>query len=398
MSTNRIIRWGLPLLFLATLAACQPTPDQVAVQPRSNYLEAGAGSMFVSVTASKDWTLGLEFPAGTEAWATVDPASGSGTRNDVRLRYEANADGQERQLTLVLNGQGAQASAVITQAGVSTTPPGPDTPGSYGYGYDVAPSGLAWLELPATVAGDGRELLIHNLQGGRYAGLSQDGTRNWSCYWDYNEHMSLWVAYPLNRSLIGKGDRTDAWGFDPLLPVALQPDLTARSYGGGWSRGHQIPSADRLTYAANVSTFYPTNMTPQNNTFNGGIWAKLETAVRKYADYTDTLYVATGCLFQGSTTTSGTSSGFAVRIPTHYFKALLAHTTGGTQGQDGYLAAGFFLPHDASIGGGKYVDYICSIDQLEEKTGIDFFPNLIRKIGADKAAKVESETPGNWWK
>ena len=386
------------LALLAATWCCKKGADQVSVQPRSDYLEAGAGSMFVTVTATKDWTLSLEYPAGTDAWASVDPASGSASRNDVRLRFEANAAGQERQLTLVLHGQGAQASATITQAGKSTTPPGPDGPGSYGYGYDVAPGNLNWLELPATKAGDGCELLIHNMQGGRYAGLSRDGTRNWSCYWDYQEHLSLWVAYPLNRSLIGKGDRTDAWGFDPLLPTALQPDLTARSYGGGWSRGHQIPSADRLTYAANVSTFYPTNMTPQNNSFNGGIWAKLETAVRKYADYTDTLYVVTGCLYQGSTTTSGTSSGFAVRIPTHYYKALLAHTTGGTQGQDGYLAAGFFLSHDASIGGGNYVNYICSIDQLEEKTGIDFFPNLIRKIGQDKAGLVESTTPGNWWK
>ena len=386
------------LILLAVTWCCNKGADHVAVQPKSNYLEAGEGSMFVSVTATKAWTLSLEYPSGTEAWATVDPASGTGSLNDVRLRFQANAAESERRLTLVLNGQGAQASATITQAGVAPDP-GPDTPGSRGYGYDVAPGSLAWLELPATKAGDGCELLIHNMQGGRYAGQAKDGVRNWSCYWNYDEHMSLWVAYPHNNSLKGSGGRSDEWGvYDPCLPTSLQPNM-AKTYGGGWTRGHQIPSADRLgSYAANVSTFYPTNMTPQEYNFNAGIWANLEAKVRAYAASCDTLYVVTGALFDQSVQYSGSNSGFRVKVPTHYFKALLAHTTGGTQGQDGYLAAGFLLPHDASIANGKFGNYICSIDQLEDKTGIDFFPNLIRKIGEEKAGKVESATPGNWWK
>ena len=79
------------LALLAATWCCKKGADQVAVQPKSDYLEAGAGSMFVTVTATKDWTLSLEYPAGTDAWASVDPASGSASRNDVRLRFEANA-------------------------------------------------------------------------------------------------------------------------------------------------------------------------------------------------------------------------------------------------------------------------------------------------------------------
>ena len=122
------------LILLAVTWCCNKGADHVAVQPKSNYLEAGEGSMFVAVTATKAWTLSLEYPSGTEAWATVDPASGTGSLNDVRLRFQANAAESERRLTLVLNGQGAQASATITQAGL-TPDPGPDTPGSRGYGY-----------------------------------------------------------------------------------------------------------------------------------------------------------------------------------------------------------------------------------------------------------------------
>jgi hypothetical protein len=34
-----------------------------------------------------------------------------------------------------------------------------------------------------------------------------------------------------------------------------------------------------------------------------------------------------------------------------------------------------------------------SIDELEQKTGYDFFVNLVDKIGADAAAAVEAQDP-----
>lgn len=383
------------VLLLAVLWGCKKGPDTVSVKVANSYLDAAGGSLFVTVTATRTWTLTLEYPAGTEGWATVDPAAGSGSQNDVRFRYDANSGADDRTVTLVLNGEGASASVKFTQYGA-----GGGSVGEHGYGYDVAPSSLDWLELPLMKAGDGRELLIHNMEGGKYRGIAKDGVRNWSCYWDYDEHMSLWVAYPLNNGLKGSGSRSNEWGvYDPCIPAGLQPYLGAGSYGGGWTRGHQLPSADRLkTRAANVSTFYPTNMTPQQYDFNSGVWVDLETKVRAYAGACDTLYVVTGALFEGSTQYSGNNSGFNVKVPTHYFKALLAHTTGGTLGQEGYMAAGFILPHDQGIAGANFLNYICSLDELETQTGIDFFPNLIRKIGEDKAQKVESAAPGSWWK
>ena len=108
--------------------------------------------------------------------------------------------------------------------------------------------------------------------------------------------VAHWVAYPLNRGLIGAGSgRTDAWGLDPNLPQEHQPVLY-ESWGVGWlDRGHQIPSADRLRDGDNQQTFYGTNMTPQiGKKFNQGIWAKLEGKVRSWSDKYDTLYVVTG--------------------------------------------------------------------------------------------------------
>ena len=65
---------------------------------------------------------------------------------------------------------------------------------------------------------------------------------------------------------------------------------------------------------------------------------------------------------------------------------------------DGYLAAGFILPHDAGIAKGNFLDYICSIDELELQTGIDFFPNLVTRVGTEMANAIEASTPGTFWK
>ena len=350
--------------------------------------------MFVGVVAQGAWTLSLEYPSTSSAaaWASVNPASGTGSQNDVQLSYSANDSENVREVTLVLTpARGAAARVTLTQAAKG------ERAVDGNYGYDVAP--MDWLELPAMKAGDRRELLVHDMAGGKYVNKGRSGTRNWSCYWDYDNHLSLWVAYPLNNAIKGSGSRSNEWGWDALLPHSLQPDITQGSYGGGWTRGHQIPSADRLaTRAANVSTFVPTNMTPQEYNFNAGIWANLEGKVRNYAGQSDTLYVVTGCLFEKSQRTSGNNSGFYVKIPTHYFKALLYKGSNSAAVTDGYMAAGFILPHDASIANGDCLDYICSISELEEQTGIDFFPNLAKKLGAEKAGQIETQAPNNFWK
>lgn len=380
-------------VLLVALAGCQKE-DSVSLNPRSTSLSAGAGSVFVGVVAQGAWTLSLEYPSTSSAaaWASVNPASGTGSQNDVQLSYSANDSENVREVTLVLTpARGAAARVTLTQAAKG------ERAVDGNYGYDVAP--MDWLELPAMKAGDRRELLVHDMAGGKYINRGKSGTRNWSCYWDYDEHLSLWVAYPLNNAIKGSGSRSNEWGWDALLPHNLQPDITQGSYGGGWTRGHQIPSADRLaTRAANVSTFVPTNMTPQEYNFNAGIWANLEGKVRNYAGQSDTLYVVTGCLFEKSQRTSGNNTGFYVKIPTHYFKALLYKGSNSAAVADGYMAAGFILPHDASIANGDCMDYICSISELEEQTGIDFFPNLAKKLGAEKARQIETQTPDNFWK
>lgn len=373
----------ITIALLVALTGCQKG-DEVSIQLRSKYLSSASDGVFFGVTASGAWTLSVEFPAGTDPWARLSRMQGSGDDN-VIFDFDANEADTPREATVVLRAGSSEARATYTQAGK----PAPEVIGNYG--YDVAP--FDWLELPAMKAGDGREVLVHKADGGKYVNKDKSGLRNWSCYWDYREHMSLWVAYPLNNSIKGSGTgRTEAWGFDPLLPSGMQPNLSKSSYGGGWTRGHQLPSADRQrNKTENATTYYSTNMTPQEYDFNTGIWVDLENNVRKYAASADTLYVVTGALFDNSTRWSGSSSGFPVKIPTHYFKALLySGSSAYAKDTEGFMMAGFLIPHAGYSG--KYTNYRMSIDELERQTGIDFFPTLER-MNKSLSARLEAAAP-----
>lgn len=416
MKERLTIALALVSILLPVSCGQKVTPDEtpVSIVPRTPVLSADEGTLFVAVTASGSWTVTLEYPEETEPWAVIDPDSGTGSRADVRLRYPANP-GSYRSVTLVLRAGGVEAKAQVSQNGETGHGPGKADGNGYGagYGYDTTPAGLDWLELPATTASDGCELLIHNMNGGRYMSFAVDGTRNWTCYWDYEEHLSPWVAYPLNAKLYGSGKFSYVWGFDPLISdYSLQPDITERSYGGrdfsgsNWNRGHQMPRADRQTSQnAVASTCYPTNMTPQDGQFNSGVWAALESKVRDYARSayeSDTLFVVTGCMYMKSNTYTDDRSGYSVRVPTHYFKALLlaGHNAQDAVEKDGlyYKGVAFLLPHSPDIEKQNYVKYMMSIDKLEAETGFDFFPNLVKRLGQADADKVEAAAPSSWWK
>lgn len=249
-----------------------------------------------------------------------------------------------------------------------------------------------WLELPATKEDDGLDFYAHSHV------VNGKKMRNWAFDYDESALLSHWIAYPLNTDLIGRGSRTDTWGYDPLVPVTKQPRLFD-SYKGAWQRGHQLPSADRLDYDANVSTFYFTNMTPQNGQLNEGVWADLEQKVRDWSAQFDTLYVVTGCSIEGSTEVAADNDGKSVTVPVGYYKALLGYKAegdlAGSAANGGFTGCAFWFDNAPYSGG--YMDKVMTIAQLEQKTGVDFFVNLPSRTDEAAAQKIET-TVDAWWK
>lgn len=242
-----------------------------------------------------------------------------------------------------------------------------------------------WLELPEMSRSQQKNAYALEMNVG---GKRQ---RNYTFLWNESRMTADWVAYPLCSGNIGTGKRTNSFGLCPLLRQKKQPVLVKeyREGNAGWySRGHQIPSADRLEYNANVQTFYGVNMTPQDGNLNGGVWATLENKVRSWASKCDTLYVVTGCTYDdydGKYVLD--NDGKRVAVPTGYYKALLMRKG------DSFHACAYTF-ENRPYGSGKVTKSMSiPVSELEARTGLVFFPGLKDLVGKERYQKIKQEDP-----
>ena len=273
---------------------------------------------------------------------------------------------------------------VYQAASAPQTPAVPEHDNEEPSGQPESASGYSWLELPSAWMADAEYCLTH------FAEMEGRKQRNYTILYDEDTYMAYWVAYPLCASHMSTG-REEIWAYDPDLPVEKQTSVRS-GYGTSvptvnypknfYARGHQIPNADRNAVPSmQAQTYYSTNITPQiQNGFNGGIWAKLEEAVRGVVPQYDTLYVVTGAGFNRSDDGSGPSyvvnknDGKHLPVPDYYWKALLKVRRQKTGLQDA-VAIAFLLPHE-DLKGADWRDYAVAVDLIEEKTGFDLFVNL----------------------
>ncbi len=394
------ILFGLWSLSILAIVSCGSSEEVNSYPPTielgSPTVEAVGGGQFLHVKSDISWTLSFVSENGmTVDWISVDQDSGEGDCNVV-VTVSPNNSEKERSAVITVENSAGKASKTISQkAKGSEVKPDP-TPS----GGNLSPK-TGWMELPAIP--EGMDAFTHSMTVGSVS------TRNYSFLWDYDNLVAPWVAYPLCKWNIGNNiKRTNAWGLDPLLPEGKQPVLYrgfSKGNNGWYARGHQIPSADRLTsYESNSMTFYGTNMTPQiQDGFNGDIWATLEGKVRSWANSSDTLYVVTGCVIdypEGQTVKYALDNyGKKVTVPTAYYKVVLRYMKNSTVGYSGYSACAVWLDH--KVYSTKNIDskYSMSVKDLEKKVGMDFFVNLPAVVGEEMAAKIESENPSkvSWW-
>ena len=384
MRTRLHTVFGAVLLGILSLGLVSCEEEPVVPDPElilaREAVSSRKGSQFLEVKAIGKWTVTCDAD-----WIRITPDKGRGDSKAVALCYDANTGEGPRQADISLLAEGKTVTVTLHQNDPSDDPE-PEINGG-------SSTRKGWMELPETRNDDALNFFWHDMTVGNYSG------RNYSFYWDYSKLVAHWVAYPLNSGLRSSGTRSEAWGLDPLLPASRQPVVTS-TFRGGWTRGHQIPSADRLSYNANVQTFYATNMTPQNYNFNGEIWARLEDKVRSWSSRCDTLYVVTGCVVDGNISWTTDIDAKRVAIPNAYFKAVLAYSK-GTAENGGYRACGVYLEHTTSPSEtvGRNHPSVMSVRDLEQKLGYNLFVNLPAAVGDATAAAVETENPNSvsWW-
>lgn len=386
ISISKVAAVVMAFCTLAVSSCAEPVEekDVLEVSVKTPSVASGKGQMFVNVRCNTSWTLIL-MDAEDDSdidWASLNIDSGKGNMSNVILSYQVNDSEDSRRLKIVLDNGSRWTSCMVEQAGSGQQPePEPDPVPQ----PDTDLTKVSWLELPAMDNPDlGYYSHSFEMNGKEY--------RNYSFGWSQKDLVALWMAYPLCSMYTNKTvSRTDAWAYDPILG----PEYSSApfgGYGGSYARGHQVPSADRLcSYNANVQTFYGSNMTPQLNAHNEGIWQTLESKVRTLANTSDTTYVVTGCVVDGSTTFTQDSDGKKMTVPVGYYKVLLRYSKSSTIST--WAAMAFYTEHKSYSGSTSLRSLAMSVDELEEMLGMDFFVNLPAKLGEERAAALEAEDP-----
>lgn len=232
----------------------------------------------------------------------------------------------------------------------------------------------AYKEIPSPTRAQPNIITVTHRAPNRWFNSNTAGDRrNYSLCYSTAHNQPLWVAYPLYADCFGDTKRTDGWGYDPKIPEKDQIDLGKGSYGlPNISRGHMLMSGQRTaTRELNKTTFYFTNMVPQNTDQNGSQWQQLENkqiAWAKNKSY-DTLFTVCGPIFEGNIETFKKDNK-TVSIPSHTYKVMLRQHK---QSQTWHTLA-VKMPNASNAP--KWQDCIVPIAQLERELGMDFFPNF----------------------
>lgn len=200
----------------------------------------------------------------------------------------------------------------------------------------------------------------------------------------YNEsyEQAEWVAYTLKPEHLTMDDRERPFFLED--PKVKTKSADWRNYrGSGYDRGHLCPAGDRrFSDYAYKETFYTSNIVPQENEFNAGIWNNLEQQVRYWCKRYGTIYVITGGVLERNLLAIGEED---VAVPEYFYKIVVRGKP------DKPLLLCFLFPHVDST---KPLDqFLIPVDELEALTGIDFFQNLpeAREVALEKTIKR-----GNW--
>ncbi|MBR0036790.1 MAG: DNA/RNA non-specific endonuclease [Bacteroidales bacterium] len=250
------------------------------------------------------------------------------------------------------------------------------------------------MEVPALQAGD--LYIKHNIV------LDGDTVMNYCLAYDTVKYHSRWVAFRFDESNRKKTTgRNNSFMDDPELPSRhFIGSSSFYSDGYNYDRGHLCASNDRLvSTAANIQTFYMTNMSPQLPNFNQEYWVNYETFVQDLGrddTFSDTLYVVKGGTIADNQIKEyvNRSNGKKVAVPEYYYMALVKCKN------NAYEGIAFWMEHryydteaENSKTKAEKLKHAVTIDELEKLTGIDFFANLPDAI----ETVVESSTnPANW--
>ncbi|NHF61511.1 DNA/RNA non-specific endonuclease [Flavobacteriaceae bacterium TP-CH-4] len=188
-----------------------------------------------------------------------------------------------------------------------------------------------------------------------------------------------WVAYLLKKEHLTYEDRKRPYYIED--PKVRTKSADWRNYkGSGYDRGHLCPAGDRrFSEQAYNETFYTSNISPQDRDFNAGVWNRLEMQVRRWAKKEGLLFVVTGGILEDGLEEIGEED---VDVPRFYYKIV-------AKGKRESIKTLAFLIEgkESSL---PLQRFLVPIDEIEERTGIDFFQAFPDTMEADFESGVST--------
>ncbi|MGI6356486.1 MAG: DNA/RNA non-specific endonuclease [Lentisphaerae bacterium] len=226
-----------------------------------------------------------------------------------------------------------------------------------------------------------------------YGGLPEATTgalrvlRN-QAYWvgyDERRRNPAWVAYRLFDSRENLAGPRPVGFVTDLRTIA---QVSSEHYtGSGFDRGHLAPNFGiGRCYGpeAQQETFLMSNIVPQRHALNAGDWKKLELREAiNYAGRFQEIWIITGPIFNPELIRELPSG---IPIPESFYKIVVDEQCGRLR------AIAFRFQHDAPTLS-SLNQALCTIDELEALTGLDFFPELPSAVQEE----LESRRPISAW-
>lgn len=177
----------------------------------------------------------------------------------------------------------------------------------------------------------------------------------------------------LSINKIKRSEINDPFKKDSEIPKNYQMTLKNykkyMEYGG--SLGHNAPAGHHKTNKEiYYETFLLSNISPQEITFNSGLWAVLETWTKKLQDEPDLTNIT---VFTGNIPSKKDTdfNGIKINIPDYMFKLVACKHT---QKPNTLFIACFLMKNEPPKGKiHKIYDHLVSLRDLTQKTNVNFF-------------------------
>lgn len=178
-----------------------------------------------------------------------------------------------------------------------------------------------------------------------------------------------WVAYRVSSDSIGIASSLSR---RPLVDEYVEETLEEADFFGteeqGLIRAQYVPLVDFAGSPFWNDVNYLTNSVARSRSLSQGAWYGLDWSIRNLVNRLGDVYVITGPVYHDSPAMPQLQTGKQHRVPDAFFKIVVTAQGNG---------AAFLMNQDAAIHV-HHCDMRASVDEIEELTGLSFFPDGAR--------------------